>query len=177
VIHRDTLAVIRGSLPAAEPLLVIDLAVPPNVGPRARRLEGVALHTIEEMRGEAERNRQLRSAEVDRCEALLEHQLEVLRRRLIDRELSPVARGLQASFREVAQRAVSHALTRELCDLDEPQRQALDRLADGMIERMVQVPLRGLRRAAWNHSSAVIRNFILGLEDEGGNGEGGAGTR
>ncbi len=37
---------------------------------------------------------------------------------------------------------------------------------------MVQVPLRGLRRAAWNHSSAVIRNFILGLEDENGNGNG-----
>ena len=177
VLHRDTLATIRGSLPAAEPLLVIDLAVPPNVGPRARRLDGVALHTIEEMRAEAERNRQLRSAEVDRCEALLEHQLEVLRRRLIDRELSPVARGLQASFREVAERAVHHALARELSDLDEAQRQALDRLADGMVERMVQVPLRGLRRAAWNHSSAVIRNFILGLEDAGGNGEGGAGTQ
>jgi glutamyl-tRNA reductase len=177
VLHRDTLAIIRRSLPAAEPLLVIDLAVPPNVGPRARRLEGVALYTIEEMRAEAERNRQLRSAEVDRCEALLEHQLEVLRRRLIDRELSPVARGLQASFREVAERAVHHALTRELSDLDEAQRQALDRLADGMIERMVQVPLRGLRRAAWNHSSAVISNFILGLEDEGGNGNKGGGTR
>jgi hypothetical protein len=42
---------------------------------------------------------------------------------------------------------------------------------------MVQVPLRGLRRAAWNHSSAVIGNFILGLEEDGGNGDGGAGPR
>ena len=42
---------------------------------------------------------------------------------------------------------------------------------------MVQVPLRGLRRAAWNHSSAVIRNFILGLEDEGDSGSGGADPR
>jgi glutamyl-tRNA reductase len=177
VLHLDTLAAIRGSLAAAEPLLVIDLAVPPNVGPRARRLAGVVLHTVEEMRAEAERNRQLRSAEVDRCEALLEHQLEVLRRRLIDRELSPVARGLHSSFREVADRAMNHALSRELSHLGPSERQAVERLASDMVERMVQVPLRGLRRAAWNHSSAVISNFIRGLEDAGGNGDGGAGPK
>jgi len=179
VLHRGTLAVIRSSLPAAEPLLVIDLAVPPNVDPAVRRLKDIEVQTIEEMRAEAERNRALRSAEMNRCEALLEHQLEVLRRRVIDRELSPVARGLQASFREVAERAVRHALARDLSDLDESQRAALEHLADGMVERMVKVPLRGLRRAAWNHSSAVIRNFILGLEDEhgNGNGEGDAGSR
>lgn len=179
LLHRDTLEVIRGPLPSARPLLVIDLAVPPNVDPGARHLEGIVLHTVEEMRAEADRNRLLRSAELGRCEALLEHQLEVLRRRVIDRELSPVAQGLQASFREVAQRAVDHALSRELADLGEAHRAALGQLADDMIERMLQVPLRGLRRAAWNHSSAVIRNFILGLEDEDGNGygDGGAGPR
>jgi glutamyl-tRNA reductase len=126
------------------------------------------------MRAEAERNRQLRSAEVDRCEALLEHQLEVLRRRIIDRELSPVARGLQSSFRELAVRSVAYALEHDLSHLDPADRAAVERLAADLGERMVQVPLRGLRRAAWNHSSAVIRNFILGLEDEGDTGDGGA---
>jgi len=177
VVHRGTVAAIRDALPPAELLLVIDLAMPPNVDPAARRLEGVVLHTIEEMRVEAERNRQLRSAEVDRCEALLEHQLEVLRRRIIDRELSPVARGLQSSFRELAERSVKYALERDLSHLDRADREAVENLAADLSERMVQVPLRGLRRAAWNHSSAVIRNFILGLDDEGNNGDGGADPR
>jgi len=56
-------------------------------------------------------------------------------------------------------------------------REAVERLAADLGERLVQVPLRGLRRAAWNHSSAVISNFILGLEDESDPGDGSAGPR
>ena len=37
----------------------------------------------------------------------------------------------------------------------------MERMARDMAKRMVQVPLRGLKRAAWNHSSAVIGNFLL----------------
>jgi glutamyl-tRNA reductase len=177
VIRRTTLAAIRDALPPSEPLLVIDLGMPANVDPAAASLGGVVLHTIEEMRAEAERNRQLRAAEIDRCEALLEHQLEVLRRRIIDRELSPVARGLQSSFRELAERSARHALEHELAHLGRADREAVERLAADLGERLAKVPLRGLRRAAWNHSSAVIRNFILGLEDEGDAGEGGGERR
>jgi glutamyl-tRNA reductase len=129
------------------------------------------------MRSEAERNRQQRAAEIDRCEAMLEHQLEVLRRRIIDRELSPAARGLQSSFRELAARAVRRSLERDLSHLEPADREAVERLAADLGERLVQVPLRGLRRAAWNHSSAVISNFILGLEDESDPGDGSAGPR
>ena len=177
ILGRATLAAMRDALPAGEPLLVIDLAVPPNVDPAARDLQGVILHTIEDMRSEAERNRQQRAAEIDRCEAMLEHQLEVLRRRIIDRELSPVARGLQSSFHELAERSVRHALEHELAHLTGADREAVERLAADLGERLVQVPLRGLRRAAWNHSSAVISNFILGLEDDSDPGDGSAGPR
>ena len=173
ILGRDTLAEIRGSLPATEPMLVVDLAMPANVDPAADDLDGVSVHRIEDMRAEAERNRQLRLAEIDRCETLVDHQLEVLRRRLIDRELSPVARGLQSSFREVAERTLRHALTKDLSHLDEADRAAVEKLANSMVKRMVQVPLRGLRKAAWNHSSAVIGNFLLGLEGEEPNGDGG----
>ena len=95
------------------------------------------------------------------------------RHRLIDRELSPVARGLQSSFREVAERTLRHALTKDLSHLEEADRAAVEKLANSMVKRMVQVPLRGLRKAAWNHSSAVIGNFLLGLEGEEPNGDGG----
>jgi glutamyl-tRNA reductase len=173
VLGRDTLAAIRDQLPGSEPLLVVDLAMPANVETDADTITDVTVHRIEDMRDEAERNRQLRLAEMDRCEALVDHQLEILRRRLIDRELSPVARGLQTSFREVADRALRHALARDLSHLDEADRAAVEKLANSMIKRMVQVPLRGLRLAAWNHSSAVIGNFIRGLDGEQPNGDGG----
>jgi glutamyl-tRNA reductase len=156
-------AALRRQLPSAERLLLVDLAMPPNVDPEVRDLPGVICHGIEEMRAEAERNRQLRLQEIDRCEELIEHQLLILRRRLLDRALSPAARSLAESFGEVTERAVQHALAKELSHLGEVERAALDRLARGLVQRLVQVPLRGLKGAAWHHSSAVIDNFIRGL--------------
>ena len=70
----------------------------------------------------------------------------ILRRRLLDRALSPVARGLHESFREVAERALRHALTKDLAHLDEADRAAVEQDGPGsMIKRLVQVPLRGLQ--------------------------------
>jgi len=172
ILHPRDVAAIREQLPADESLLLVDLAMPPNIEPAARDIDGVTLHGIEEMREEAEINRQLRLAEINRCESLVEHQLETLRRHLFDRELSPVARGLQQSFDEVADRAVRHAMGKDLAHLEEKDRRAVERMARDMAKRMVQVPLRGLKTAARNHSSAVIGNFLRGLEVSDGNGNG-----
>ncbi|MCU0304268.1 MAG: glutamyl-tRNA reductase [Thermoanaerobaculales bacterium] len=164
---------LRLQLDDNEPLLLVDLAMPPNLDPDARAIRGVDLHGIEEMRGEAEHNRELRLAEIDRCEKLVDHQIETLRRHLLDRALSPAARNLELSFREVADRAVRHSLTKDLSHLDEADRAAVERLARSMVKRLVRVPLRGLKGAAWHHSSAVIDGFLRGLADdlEGEEGE------
>ncbi len=164
IFGRPQVEAIRSAIADDAPLLLVDLAMPPNIHPEVRAMDGVHLHGIEQMRSEAEANRELRLAEMTRCEGLVEHQLETLRRHLFDRELSPVARELQTSFREVADRAVDHALTRNLSHLGEDDRRAVKRMARDMARRMVTVPLRGLKRAAWNHSSAVIGNFIRGMD-------------
>jgi glutamyl-tRNA reductase len=164
MITRSQVESLRSRLDPEERLLLIDLAMPPNLDPDARAIRGVDLHGIEEMREEAEHNRELRMAEMDRCEKLVDHQLETLRRHLLDRELSPAARSLHKNFSDVADRAVKHALTKDLAHLGDDDREAVERMAEHLVKRLVQVPLRGLKGAAWNHSSAVIDGFLAGLE-------------
>jgi len=168
IVSRDHAAAIRDRLPPDDKLLLLDLAMPPNIDSGAGDIEGVILHGIEHMRQEAEDNRQLRLAELDRCEALVEHQLEILRRHLLDRALGPAARSIHQSFREMADRAVRHSLSKDLSHLGEEDRRALEKLTSGLVKRLVQVPIKGLKGAAWNHSSAVISTFIKGLEDDSG---------
>jgi glutamyl-tRNA reductase len=168
ILGDDCVREMRSGLPSSESLLLVDLAMPPNIDPTAAQIEGVALHGIEEMRSEAEHNRQLRLAEIDRCESMVEHQLLILRRRMLDRALSPVAKDLHRSFDEMAHRALQHALTKDLSHLGEGDRQAVEKMVQGLTRRLIQVPLRGLKGAAWNHSSAVISNFIRGLEGTNG---------
>lgn len=164
LLDRERVRSIRDRLPRGEELLIVDLAMPPNVVPAVGALARVTLHGIEEMREEAELNRQRRLEEMDRCEHLVEHQLTILRRHLLDRALSPAARSLQQSFKEMAGRAVHHSFAKDLGHLGEEDRKAVEKMANALAKRLVQVPLRGLKGAAWNHSSAVIDGFLLGLE-------------
>jgi glutamyl-tRNA reductase len=171
ILERSHIAAARSQIPADESLLVVDLAMPPNVDPAVSEIEGVVLHGIEQMREEAERNRHLRLAEMDRCEKLVEHQLTILRRHLLDRALSPAARSIHQSFREMADRAVRHSFGKDLGHLDEVDQKAIERMTEGLVKRLVQVPLKGLKGAAWNHSSAVIDGFLEGLAGKSGAGE------
>ncbi len=168
LLSRKRVASVRDRLDDDQELLVIDLAMPQNVEPSAGALARVTLHGIDEMHEAAEINRQRRLEEMDRCEKLVEHQLGTLRRHLFDRALSPAARSIQKSYMEMADRAVRHSLSKELSHLGEPDQKAVERLARGMAKRMVQVPLKGLKGAAWHHSSAVIDGFMKGLEGDNG---------
>jgi glutamyl-tRNA reductase len=174
LLDRSRVANVRDLLPEGEELLVVDLAMPQNVSPEAGSLGHVTLHGIEEMREEAEINRQRRLEEMDRCEKLVEHQLGTLRRHLLDRALSPAARSIQRSFSEMADRAVRHSFGKELAHLDDTDREAVQKMAAGLVKRLVQVPLKGLKGAAANHSSAVIDGFMRGLDSNNGSGEDGA---
>jgi glutamyl-tRNA reductase len=173
LLERARVASVRDRLPEGEELLVVDLAMPPNVAPDSGSLARVVLHGIEELREEAEINRQRRLEEIDRCEKLVEYQLTILRRHLLDRALSPAARSIQNSFKEMAARAVQHSFGKELSHLDEADRKAVERMAAGLAKRLVQVPLKGLKGAALNHSSAVIDGFLRGLESNNGSDEDG----
>jgi len=176
ILSKDHLSTIRTSVPADENVLVVDLAMPPNVDPGSREIEGVEVHGIEAMRGEADRNRTLRLEEMDRCETMVEHQLTILRRRALDRALSPAARTLHSALTGVADRAMQHAMAKELTHLEDDDRARVAQMVQDMVKRMVQVPLRGLKGASLAHSSAVIGGFIKGIDegkDRGANGRNG----
>ncbi len=166
LLGRDAVRGMRAQLPADEPLLLVDLAMPPNLDPEAGALEGVDYVGIESLRREAEENRRLRLAEIDRCEALIEHQIEVFRRRLVDRALSPVARALHRSYREIADRTLEQALAKRLAHLEEEDRRAVEELTGYLLKRLVQVPLRGLKGAASGHGLGVLESFSAELGED-----------
>ena len=85
------------------PLLLIDIAVPRDIDPAVRELEGVHLRDIDDLQRVVERNLSGREAEARRAEALLEHELERFqrwlgdaRRRAHDRGAARARRGDRA---------------------------------------------------------------------------------
>ncbi len=156
---------VRRRIPSDEGLLLVDLAMPPNLDPASDSLDGVRYVGIESLRAEAEANRRARLAEIDRCEALIDHQLTIFRRRLVDRALSPVARSLHGTYTGIAAATLERTFARELAHLGPEDRDAVQRYTEYLLKRLVQVPLRGLKGAATDHGLAVIEAFGRQLEE------------
>lgn len=166
LLQADSVGVIRRQLPDDEDLLLIDLAMPHNIDPKADQLEGVRYVSIEQLRAEAEANRKARLTEIDRCEKLIEHQLGIFQRRLVDRALSPVAKILHRSYREIAESVIERTLSHELAHLGQDDRRAVEQLSAYLVKRLVQVPLRGLKGVAAGHGIGVLDSFADELDQE-----------
>jgi len=68
------------------PLCLIDLAVPRDIDPAVTEIPGVCLYNIDDLRGVAEVDAQRRLAEVPGVEAIIRHEVERCRKRLVARE-------------------------------------------------------------------------------------------
>lgn len=133
------------------PVSVIDLGLPANVTADCRSLAGVEVIDQPALGAAAAANRAARQAEVERAEALVEGQLVELGQEMIEHQLSPVARSLVEAFAEASRRELAATgLAPEELDA------AVERLS----QRLVRLPLRGLREVAWHYSPAVLNTFL-----------------
>jgi hypothetical protein len=78
--------------------------------------------------------------------------------------MSPAARALKTSFLEAADRSLGRGFGQDLSHLDEADQKAVRRLVHDLAKRLIQIPVQGLKGAAWHHSSAVLDNFVKGVE-------------
>ncbi len=142
------------------PTLLLDLGTPPNADPACSAVAGVEHVDQAALQSEADTNRAVRHTEIAQAEGIVEEQLRELAYEVMEVELSPVARHLVATFREVARSELARMA-------DGPNAVPLERLdetVDRLSQRLVRVPLRGLREVAWQHSPAVLAVFLAAVE-------------
>ena len=142
------------------PAWILDLGLPPNVEPQCAAVEGVVLVSQAELAAEAEANRAARADEIARAEALIDEQLSELAYEVVETYLSPVARQLVETFRSVARTELERFCQRpagaDNGDLDA----AVERLS----QRLLRLPMKGLREVAWLHSPAVLDTFLSAVQ-------------
>ncbi len=143
------------------PTLLLDLGTPPNVAPECAGVTAVEHVDQAALRLEADTNRAARRTEIAQAEEVVEAQLRELEYEVMEVELSPVARHLVATFRELARSELTR-LADDGSAAVPPER--LDEAVDRLSQRLVRVPLRGLREVAWRHSPAVLAIFLAAVE-------------
>jgi glutamyl-tRNA reductase len=177
LIERSELELIMGQRDGA-PLLLIDLAVPRDIDPECREIEGVSLYDVDEVQAIVERNTSGREAEARRAGAIIDSELSRFERWMGAQEVMPTV----AALRERADAIVSQVLAENTTrweSLSATDRERVETLARAIASRLLHEPtvrLKGAadREDAYLQVSALRELFGLdaGTEPEAESGEG-----
>ena len=156
------------------PLLVMDLAVPRDIDPACRELEGVSLHDVDDVQALVERNASGREAEARRAEVILDAELARFERWLGAQEVTPTV----AALRERADRIVEQVLAeneQRWQALSGEDRERLQLMARAIASRLLHEPtlrLKGLSDREDSYLQVSVIRELFGLDAGTEPGEG-----
>ena len=145
---------------ATTPPLLLDFGVPPNVDPDAARTAGIARVGMDDLIQAAQEQRLSQLMRLAPVRAAIDERLTRLRGELATRAIGRRLADLRGAFEQIAAEEADRALAEELRDLDEGQRELLQRFASTVARRLAHLPLAGLRAAAAHASTDAVDAFF-----------------
>jgi glutamyl-tRNA reductase len=147
------------------PIFLIDIAVPRDVEAAAGEIEDVYLYNIDDLQEVVEKNLAGRQAEITRVEALLEEDLDRFRAWMRGLEVAPTIQQLQQLYQGVAN-AELERLGGRLSHLSDRDRDVVDALVRGVVNKLLRPPIMHLKEAAnsgngYHEVESVRRIFRL----------------
>lgn len=140
--------------------LLIDFGVPPNADPEATRVAGITRVGMDDLIQAAQERRLAQLMRLAPVRAAIDERLTRLRAELATRAIGRRLADLRGTFEQIAAEEADRALAEELRDLDEGQRELLQRFASTVARRLAHLPLAGMRAAAAHASADAVDAFF-----------------
>jgi glutamyl-tRNA reductase len=122
-----------------QPLLLIDLAVPRDIDPDCRGIEGVSLHDVDDVQAIVERNASGREAEARRAGAILDAELARFERWLGSQEVMPTVTALRERADAIVSQVLAENATRWE-SLSATDRERVETMARAIVNRLLHEP-------------------------------------
>jgi len=132
---------------AGRPILVVDIAVPRDVDPAVRRVPGVTLLDINDLRTFAQANVDRRRGEVDAVTTIVDAEVDRFRAAVSARSAAPLVTSLRKRAEAIRTAELSRWNAR-LAGLDAAQREAVEALTQGLVNKLLHRPTVVLKDAA-----------------------------
>jgi glutamyl-tRNA reductase len=159
------LELLAARAPSGEPPLIMDLSIPPDVSPDEARRAGFERIGMDEVLREAEQNRERRLIEAADARAIVDEALLGLRRRMVNRILSPLFAAMQRRFRDTAIEGVERLFDKELAGLGDEERAVVRRWAETLARRFAHLPTEGLRGVAFEAGPEAVEAFLAKADE------------
>ncbi|HUF73176.1 MAG TPA: hypothetical protein VMR74_09775 [Gammaproteobacteria bacterium] len=166
VLDKAALERIAAGTGSGEPPLVVDMAVPADVDPEDCKAVGLTRIGMDQIVGEAEKNRAARLTEAAEAREQVDAALDTLRERLAERLYGPLLGALQRRYQRTAEEGVRRLLNKELSSLGEDERRAIETWSRVLARRFAHIPCLGLRGLLHAGPDGSIDAFLNGLEPE-----------
>jgi len=152
------------------PLLLIDLAVPRDIDPDCRELDGVSLHDVDDVQSIVERNATGREAEARKAEGILDAELARFENWLGAQEVMPTVAALRERAEQVVERVIAENEGRWE-SVSEADRERIAVLARAIASRLLHEPtvrIKGVadRDDSYLYVSALRELFGLDVGTE-----------
>jgi glutamyl-tRNA reductase len=146
------------------PMFYIDIAVPRDVDPEVNRLEGAFVYDIDDLQSVAASHLGERSREAVEAEAIVQAEVERFSSGQQTRGAVPAIVSLQQTMEELRQRELRR-MQGKLQSLSPEQRDAVEALTRGIINKVLHQPLQALKSAARDGDATVVEAVqqIFGL--------------
>jgi glutamyl-tRNA reductase len=143
----------------ADPLVLLDIALPRDIDPQVRDLPGVTLIDLDDLERLCPVDTPTRKAEQQRAEMLAGEETDRLVEWLRSRAVSPVIAELR-TYAEAVRTAELRRSAGRLRDLTPEQVAAVDALTSGIVNKLMHGPTVALREASVGRSRADILRVL-----------------
>src|SRR5215204_4374401 len=161
VIEREALAEVMASR-EGRALLLIDLAVPRDVHPDCRDVDGVGLFDMDDLQTQVERNASGREAEGRRAESILRSELASFERWLASQDVVPTIAALRARADEITAGVLAENEQRWE-SLSQADRKRVRAMAHAIASRLLHEPTLRLKRSSGEEDAYVFVNALREL--------------
>lgn len=161
----------RGNKPA----FFIDIAVPRDIDPEINRLTNAYVYDIDDLKGVIDENLESRGKEAVKGERIVDEASIKFRKWLNGLDIVPTIVALKSRLEDIADFELTRTLP-NLKSLTEDEQEALKRMTQGLVSKILHNPIRFLRKTSHKGNESLYIGIIRSLfnldEDERSETEG-----
>jgi len=148
-------------------LLIIDISQPRFVEEKVGSLERVDLRNIDDLKGIVEENIGRRMGEAEKAKKIIIDELKLFEDQLGRMMAEPVISRICMRIEEIRKKELKRAFGK-MKETDERKKLVIERFSKELAERMLQIPMDQLRKAALNNDNDLLSTAekLFGLKAE-----------
>ncbi len=141
------------------PVFFVDIAVPRDIDPLVNELDNAFVYDIDDLGQVVEANKKQREREAVWAEEIVQEEVQKTMRRLASRDLVPTIVALEDRLNAIREGEVERYNSR-LGNLTPEQRQAVDALTRGIMNKILHGPITELKNGAGQPEQAALVRLV-----------------